>query len=160
MKFVISDKDRFDISCINLLSCEEAELLLTPEQKVLGEMWWLGSSVADHSAGVVDRKGQISSASVAFADFGVRPALRFMSNINARVGDKIEIGGETWTVVVTSAVADSVALCDRIVGHTRYCNDLSVSNDFESSDIKSWLDTWAWERGFASNQTLEMLSMR
>lgn len=166
MKFIVDEKDinnYFILTDVGLLSSEEAEVLLTDTKRNLHTSWWL--SPADNTASglrVVDESGAIVKApSVASGwDLGVRPALRFTCSARVNVGDQLVIGKETWMVALVSPVSDSIAVCDRIVGKTKFCS--GAVTDYRDSDVRCWILDWAAGRGIlpaSLQQVLNNLTM-
>ena len=147
-----------DIKEVTLLSVEEAKAL-SQDQLNLGSWWWLRSPGFYEYAAYVDFAGEVSDYghSVVNSDIGVRPALRIsnLKSSNLNLGDKISVGGETWTII-----SKDLALCDCIVGKTCFrekvgvfCPDVKV---YEQSDIKKWLENWAMDRGIMPGNDIEL----
>lgn len=151
MKFCFDNSDvgvRINISDITLLDEQEAEYLVPPVKRRNEEAWWLRSSdKADRNLYLVSRDGTIAKKNSPYLELGVRPALRFRCNADVHAGDTLSVGNEDWTVLMTSAVSDSIALCNRVVGLSRYDSSRVVSTDFEGTSIKEFVNEWAMDRG-------------
>lgn len=70
---VKSDLSPEIVDSVFLLSPEEAEKLLTPEQRTAKESWWLRT--AGNSTAIVNPDGRISSEGSADISLGIRPAM-------------------------------------------------------------------------------------
>lgn len=70
---VKSDLSHEIVDSVFLLSPEEAEKLLTPEQRTAKESWWLRT--AGNSTAIVNPDGRISSEGSADISLGIRPAM-------------------------------------------------------------------------------------
>lgn len=145
---VVTKKEAdLDIAEVTLLSAEEYEAAkdVIPMRD---EFWWLRSPCSEGSnrAGFVDDRGRLDFDGVDNEYVGVRPALRIrkLRSSNLSRGDKFELARHVWTIV-----SDSLALCDDIVGYTRFRKDWKdeEANDYESSDIRAWLECWAVGEG-------------
>lgn len=155
-KHIITTQDiDLVITDVTLLSIEEYEANKDSIPPIF-ECWWLRSPGSDSSnvANVYD-DGYVNDDNVDY-DNNVRPvvALRLpesgISNLN--VGDKIEMAGHTWTIL-----RDGLALCDDVVGRAAFRKDWKAkdANVYEVSDIKKWLERWAFENGInVANQTI------
>lgn len=147
---IVKEEKNINITDITLLTKEEAEIV--PESLVrANSAWWLRSpGIHEFRVLLVDSgHGSINTVGLpAAAENGVRPALK-ISNLwssDLSVGDKFELAGREWTVI-----NGDTALCDDIVGKTaflknydEYTDDI---NDYEQSDIKRWLKSWANKNG-------------
>lgn len=106
------------------------------------DSWWLRTPGADScSVACVLANGNVNTTDC-FYDFipqGVRPAVIFNDGSNVSVSDKLEIGGNVYTVLDTNyeGVGKALALCDKCVANTFF--DLS-SNAWETSQLKHWLE--------------------
>lgn len=142
------------ITEITLLSIEEAEKL--PEHILeLGEWWWLRSPGGFYySAGYIAEDGSIYAFGydVDFPDGAVRPVLRInnLESLNLKVGDAINVAGYYWTIIT-----EDLALCNVAVGNTCFRQEWAEmdSNNYETSDIKVWLENWARENCLEIEET-------
>lgn len=143
VKRYIEQEIELDIEGVTLLSVEEAKKL--PEDILsCGYWWWLRSpGYNDGSAAVVLHYGTVREHGfrVNRVDGAVRPAFIISSieSANLKFGDKIKIMGIEATVI-----SDKLALADEPVGHTYFRKDFKApdANDYEKSDIKTWLEDW------------------
>lgn len=139
-----------DVQEITLLSVEEAKAL-SRDQLNLGSWWWLRSPGFYEYAAYVDFAGEVSDYghSVVSSNIGVRPALRIsnLKSSNLNSGDKISVGGETWTII-----SKDLALCDCIVGRTFFRKKRAYSAPTlkctNSQTLRSGLRTGRWKRVF------------
>ena len=151
-----------EIAEITLLSAKEAGSLLTEKQGLSDSYWWLRSpGNYPDCAAYVDCGGKVRAGGtdVDNIDFGVRPALRFSNpeSSNLVPGDSFEAGGERWTII-----DDNLALCDRIIEKSVFRTDTNApdANDYEKSDVKTWLENWALEKGIYTTAQLEQMQGR
>ena len=129
-----------DVISADLLSIEEVKVL---PQWILanGHWWWLqspgytcynaafvyiGGSVDTYGHNVDDTKG------------GVRPTLKVSNLPNLTIGETVGIFG----LLAQYIGNDSVLLCEPI-GYHRFDAE---SNNYERSEIKSYLDDWFEEK--------------
>ena len=144
---VITTEVFLDIEEITLLTTEEARLV---PRRILaaGDNWWLRSPGYDvRLAAYVYLDGFVLiDGYIVDNAFGVRPALRIcnFSSANLNLGDKLKLAGETWTVI-----SEDFVLCDDIIGECAFRHDYKTpdANDYEKSDVKKYLETWAKDRG-------------
>lgn len=138
------------ISEITLLSKEEysfAEEVIRP----IDGWWWLRSpGYSQDNAALVRYAGSLSSTYVGNDSGCVRPALRIRNpkSSNLKVGDKLQVAGYVWTIVLGTA-DKFVALCDDSIGTIAFRYDWKAddANDFEKSDVKRYLNEWAEQKG-------------
>ncbi|MBR6252749.1 MAG: hypothetical protein IKR04_02805 [Clostridia bacterium] len=146
-KKIIKQEIDLDIAKITLLSEEEYEAAknIIP---VRDDRWWLRSPIEFFepiATYLVSKVGKLDSSYVPDI-YGVRPALKIrnLKSSGLIIEDKIELAWHAWTVI-----SDELALCDDIVGHTFFREDMKAedANNYEKSDIKKWLENWAAENG-------------
>lgn len=130
-----------EITGITLLAAEEARAL-PGDIRSIGKSWWLRSpGYYDYYAEFVYSDGLVCQiGDFVHFEHGVRPALVFNpESSNLSEGDHFEAAGHTWTVI-----AKNKALCDGIIGKCAFrANYRTVNaNNFETSDIKKFLDKW------------------
>lgn len=130
---------------ITLLSLEEYQEL-EPNISLLNRLWWLRSPGFDDisAAFVIGAYGffNVIGFIVGLA-FGVRPALVLESS-NLQVGDNFEFGNHTFTVI-----SEKYALCNDSIGDHCFREDWKAkdANDYEKSDVKKYIESWAKEHG-------------
>ena len=143
---------------ITLLSKEEAETLLTQEQRVLTRRyscykatkeyrweWWLRSpsAVDAEMIEVVRRDGTISDTNWLNDNCCVRPVLltEDLTSLGLNKGDKFEFGGYTFTII-----SEGYALCDDGLTNMTFRKDDAdpegANNDYETSDVKKYIENW------------------
>lgn len=135
-----------EIKEVTLLSAEEYEAY-KEYIKPISNWWWLRTP-AQYSFGAlvvfpisgVDRSG----LDVYTGDVSVRPALRVNLESKLKTGEKVEIAGHAWT-----AISTELLLCDQEIGKYSFRWNRSVddANNFQNSDIRKYLNTWAHEKG-------------
>lgn len=111
------------------------------------EWWWLCSTGSrPTNASSVGPYGSIDYCGVCDSGVYVRPAL-IISNLKSydlSVGDKFKAVSHTWTVI-----SDNIALCDGNIG--KHCFNSNPkkenSNDYETSDVKKYINEWAEKEG-------------
>lgn len=156
----IKEKVDLDIQQITLLLADEVSSL--SESVLATESWWWLRSPGNNPSRVacVDNDGSVFTygCNVNYG-YGVRPALRInkLKHLGFNVGDKIEVGDESWTVI-----SEDLALCDRIVGASafRWASTAPDANVYEKSDIKMWLDQWTLEKGIVTQENIELFHTR
>lgn len=123
---------------ITLLTVEEYKRY-KPQIPHVNDWWWLRSPGCDQ-----DYAADVSSAGVVSltgygvdSDYGaVRPALR-SKIIDLSVGEQVIALGNRWTVIDTG-----LAISNEVVARKRFDGN---SNDWETSELKEWLEEWARE---------------
>lgn len=156
----IKEKVDLDIQQITLLLADEVSSL--SESVLATESWWWLRSPGNNPgrAAYVDDDGKVNTIGyLVRCKFDVRPALRInkLKHLGFNVGDKIEVGDESWTVI-----SEDLALCDRIVGASafRWASTAPDANVYEKSDVKIWLDQWALEKGIVTQENMEQFHIR
>lgn len=144
------------VTGITLLSVEEYEEAKTHIIPIKG--WWWLRSPGNHSclAALVNR-GRVSTfGNRVNSTLGVvRPAL-LIQNLNSfklKHGDRIlDYAEHDWTVI-----SDTMALCDDGIGTHCFHGDCEApdANDYEQSDVKKSLETWAAEKGIICEKKME-----
>lgn len=135
--------DTPNIVGVTLLTVEEAKSL-SIHQRHAKSNWWLRSPGDKNSLvlGVFGYTGVINDGGFnTFGYLGVRPALK-ISNLNSSnlgFGDSFEFAGYTWTVI-----SNDKALCNTIIDYSAFREDwrAKYANDYETSDVKKYLDKW------------------
>lgn len=145
------------IKCATLLSTEEAENLLTIEERKCkgtqeainnglfvadngNSCYWLRSAgYSDGFACIVSFVGCVYNYySVRYPNIGIRPALILnLQSSNLRVGDGFEFGDYTFKII-----SNSLALCDVIIDVCPFNQNKKDGNDYETSCIKKKVDEW------------------
>ena len=128
-----------EITGATLLTVDEANELVTVEDRACGSWWWLRSPGVDRllSACVYsDGSVYADGYTVDYGSGGVRPALKIenLALSNLKIGDTFCFGGKLFKLI-----SDRLALCETIIGISRF--DKS-SNDYAHSEIKSYVDHW------------------
>ena len=140
-----TQQTEIDINDITLLSIEEYEQTKEIVPLVI-QYWWLRSpGTYDNNVAVVLIGGSVNYFGLFVPDsYGVRPALILnMQSSNLQIKDKFIFADYTWTVI-----GENLALCDSVVGTTYFRKDWEAedSSEYETSDIKKWLEDWLKER--------------
>lgn len=128
---------------VTLLSAEEAETLLTREERKYNYCWWLRSpGYYSNFTCYVYNSGDVHSSgrSVDFYS-GVRPALNIdISSSNIKTGDVFNYGGKEFKVI-----SDSLAwMHNSDIGCYAFRKEWQVknANEYEASDVKKFIDKW------------------
>lgn len=131
------------IEDITLLSKEEYKQNEDIIPLINVEGWWLRSH-SKHYANDIHfiwgEDGEIDSYGlVAEKALAIRPALQISKSMSLTPGDKLEIFGKSWTVL-----NDNLVLCDTAINNMLFRKDYNISdaNNYETSDIKTYLDNW------------------
>lgn len=134
-----------EITGITLLSTEEAENI-PRELRSMHDFWWLRSpGCFEGNAAIVKYDGLISLDGY-YVDrnrYGVRPALIFdPESSDLKLKDEFRMAGYNWTVIT-----ENMALCNGIIAYKPFREDWQAkdANNYEKSDIKTYLENWAKE---------------
>ena len=161
---------------VTLLSIEEAARV--PEKlRAIGRWWWLRSpGMAVARACYVGRDGSTSPVGYYVGNspyeneegscIGVRPALVIgnLKALNFVMGEEIELAGHRWTII-----SGNMALCNDVIGEQEFRKYLRTEHDsfttkdgssyplvqlnkYEYSDVKAFLDEWAFKNGLLVRQ--------
>lgn len=142
---------------ITLLSVEEYMAAKAHIMPING-WWWLRSPGCNSgSAAYVMSDGGVNSYGyfVRGAHGVVRPAL-LIQNLNffkLKPGDRIlNYAKHGWTVI-----SDTMALCDDGIGKHCFHEDWETqeANDYEKSDVKRFLESWAAKNGIICGAKME-----
>lgn len=123
---------------ITLLTAEEYKRY---EDRIpLVNYWWWLRSPGDFSSsaaiiligGAVDFDGN----SVTYVSNAVRPALKSVI-LNLPIGASFIALGNRWVMI-----DEGMAISQNVITHRRYD---AKSNDWETSELKQWLERWAKE---------------
>lgn len=133
------------LASITLLSLEEYQEL-KPNISLLNHWWWLRSpgDSAYEAAFVHGADGFVDAAGLDVGGaFGVRPALVLESS-TLQIGDIFEFGNHIFTVI-----SDKYALCNGSIGNHCFREDWKAkdANNYETSDVKKYIESWAKEHG-------------
>ena len=102
----------------------------------LDEPWWLKPAEScSNMCAIADGRSYVSDAADVPA---VRPAL-IAKAYNFTVGHEVDYGGKRWTYI-----GDNYFLCNTAFCKMAFRKDENAAdaNDYESSDIKAYLDNW------------------
>ena len=139
---IVTENIYLNIEEVRLLS-EEEYIKYKDDIPLLNEWWWLQPSGRNHYlATIVSYDGLLFGRCVDVACAVVRPVL-IISNLkscNLSVGNKFKAANHTWTVI-----SDTIALCDDSIGKQCFNSNRKEenSNNYETSDIKKYIDEWA-----------------
>lgn len=143
-----------DVTGITLLSIEEYEAAKEFIQLIHCWCWWWLRSPGYYSrlAAYVNDFGRVYTRGfyVNSTYIVVRPALRIanLNSLDLNTGDQIiGLAGHDWTVI-----SDDMAICNDGIGEHCFRKDWREpdANDYEKSDVKKFLETWAEEKGIIS----------
>ena len=152
---ISTKKEDIVLTGITLLS-EEEYLEYKDKITAVNKHWWLRSpgrtdilaAYVFGEDGFVDVNGDYAG----FA-FGVRPALCIGDLKSLQVGDKFELAKYSWTII-----SDKYALCDYVIGHSAFQKgkpNIGRFNDYETSDVKQYVESWAKENGIEFDKELD-----
>ena len=122
-------EEELEITGATLLSIEEVEKYLTESEREYSDFWWVRSPSCNSycAQSVVDRHC-------------VRPALQIsnLKSSNFKIGDTFEIGDYKFKVI-----SDNLAwMYKQDIGHYAFNEDFKNGNDYETSDVKKFVDKW------------------
>lgn len=146
-----SETKKLDFTKITPLSIEEFRSLkdkIPPTKEKIGilpDCWWLRSPGDDAFRAAIVYGTYNHADATGFnvdGEYGVRPALCISNLESLQVGDKFELAKHHWTII-----SDKYALCDDIIGESPFRKNYKAknANDYEASDVKQYLETWAKE---------------
>ena len=129
-----------EINGATLLSTTDAENLLTRTQRKYNNWWWLRSAggSSDYACGVNSGGYCRDYCDTHDTYIGVRPALKInLNSSNLKVGDCFTLG--MWDFEI---ISDTLAFMSRQdIGTQPFSKD-GRTNDYEQSDIKTYVDRW------------------
>lgn len=126
-----------------LLSREEAEELLTKEERFYENWWWLRSpGYYSFDTCYVNFGGYVyDDCYTNYAGGGVRPALKInISSSDVKVGDVFMFGGKEFKIISPELAwmhNDDIGTCA-----FREKRDAPDANVYEVSDVKNYVDAW------------------
>lgn len=133
-----------EIHGATLLSVEEAEELLTKDERKYHNWWWLRSpGYFQYYAAYVLPSGSVLryGSYVRTDDVCIRPALKIsnLESSNLKIGDLFEFGGKQFKII-----SDTLAFCldDIGTGCFRDDGEAKNANIYKESDIKKYIDNW------------------
>ena len=141
------------ITLLSVEEYEEAKAYIAP----IGHWWWLRSPGDSGSAALVSTSGDVCTGGfLVDVSYGaVRPALEVdnLKSFNLNPEDKIiDLAGHDWTVI-----SDTMALCDDSIGGHCFRENWKApdANDYEQSDVKRFLESWAAKNGIICGAKME-----
>ena len=140
---ITKEQINIDIKDIALLSIEEYEKCKDIIPKIK-EYWWLRTPSYNSTGhvGYIDPNGNMNykGGFSVFDQIGVRPILITNKNFSKNnLGNKIYFINYKWTIINSN-----ILLWDDIIAQTYFHSDwlANDANDYETSDIKKWLENW------------------
>lgn len=142
------------ITLLSVGEYEKAKAYIAP----IGDWWWLRSPGRDSSSAahvIPDGGVHTDGSNVDYTNNVVRPALEVdnLKSFNLNPEDKIiDLAGHDWTVI-----SDTVVLCDDSIGWHCFREDWKApdANDYEQSDVKRFLESWATKNGIICGAKME-----
>lgn len=133
-----------DVGGVTLLSGRKAGMFPS-YVRAYSTWWWLRSpGYSSNFAAFVFSDGDVfgNGEDVSFSNGAVRPALLLnIQSSNLNNGDTIKVFDHNWYF------QDNLALLmDEPLTKMPFNADVSKGNDYETSDIKEWLDNWLKEQ--------------
>jgi hypothetical protein len=138
---------------INLLTIEEFEKYkdLIPALRIHGvaQHYWLRpTNDAERPFWIADSEHSLDWNFPSSYEY-IRPSLRISeNNTTTKIGDKIHLFGESWTVL-DSNNDEMLVLCDDYIAY-RDMTDYTSNWDF--CDLKKWLNDWLLEMQKVNNE--------
>lgn len=136
-------EEELEITGAMLLSAEEAEKYLTHKERIYDSAWGLCSPCYDcDCAAYVGCSGYTHNYFGVDVDyeFGVRPALQIknLESSNLKIGDTFEIGDYEFKVI-----SENLAwMFKQDIGRCEFNKYLANGNNYETSDVKKFVDKW------------------
>ena len=141
--FEITIEEKLEFTGATLLSIEEAEALLTIEERAYDKRWWLRSpgyfsfSIANvYYVGNVNYYGY----GVNYSNACVRPALQIknLEYSTLEIGDRFKMGDYEFKII-----SDNLAwMYKQDIGQYAFNKDYEKGNNYETSDVKKFIDKW------------------
>lgn len=138
------------IQGIGLLSKAQYDAARKNKQTIkdITQAWWLKDSDPQsprmYHFSIHPTKGVCDNTNIDDL-LAVRPVLYISDYRQAGldIGDSFEVYGLTWTIILKG-----IALCDHHLGREPFRNDYKAKDvgDYESSDVKKFLDKWLSEQ--------------
>ncbi len=140
------------IKSATLLSVDEAERLLSKQDREYHSWWWLRSpGFYQNYAAFVNDVGSVYyyGTSVNIGDGCVRPALNIdLDSSDLKIGDVFDFGGKKFKII-----SSHLAFCLDDIGEACFRKDWRAvdAENYELSDIKRFIDSWfeettKWEK--------------
>jgi len=136
-------EEELEITGATLLSVEEVIEYLTEEEIEYNDMWWLRSpgTYSDYVA-CVNYDGYIYNYGNYVNDRTnyVRPALQIknLESSNFKIGDIFEIGNYEFKIISKNLAW----MYEQDIGCCAFNEDFEKGNDYETSDVKKFVDKW------------------
>lgn len=150
-------KEELEITGATLLSIEEAEEYLRRVERAYNCWWWLRSpgDYYNYTANVY-YYGDIykNGHNVGYNNGYVRPALQIknLESSNFKIDDIFELGGFEFKII-----SDNLAwMYKQDIGQYVFNKDVKKGNDYETSDVKEFIDKW-FERIVMFNRRAEKM---
>lgn len=140
VKKIITQDEELDITEATLLTTEEAEML--PHRlRNYKNQWWLRSpGYSQNFVAYVSSGGPIiyGGLYVCYSEVAVRPALKIrnLESSNLTIGDTFVFHNKRFEVIDAET-----AFCLEDIDTHRFCPNRQ-SNDYETSDVKKYVDDW------------------
>ncbi len=154
---IIRELDVFDlqISDVTLLSLGEAKSVERLLRACKSGRWWLrtardvdDSYVSYVATGVIFERGHDVTT-----ELEVRPVLKLepgcLPSLGFHKGDKFSVSDLEYLVV-----SDDMAVLNGSVKNMAFNYDIHNGNDYETSDVKHFLDDWSLQQGFIKSSNL------
>ena len=115
--------------------------------------WWIYA----HNKNQEDVPIVVSRSDILSKDYnvtellGVRPILHISHSGDLKLRDKFEFAGHMWKVILDDT--DIIAISKDVIGvnqfnNENYMNEDGINpNDYEHSEIKEYIDSWAKDNG-------------
>lgn len=134
-----------EVEKITLLSAEEAEKV-SEENLVYNYWWWLRSPgyYPNTTAGIYEFDDLVDyhSGYIRYEDGAVRPAL--IINQKTKLYENIKVFDKYWTYIGNNLYL--LASFEKPLTTMAFNSDESKGNDYETSDVKKFLDNWLKEQ--------------
>lgn len=140
-------EEELEITKATLLSIKEAEEYLTNEERKYERWWWLRSpsSYSGYTAGV-NSNGNIYNrgSRVTYINDCVRPALQItnLESSNLKIGDTFKISDYEFKIISKELAWMYKQDIGRHAFNTDYKEENKEGNNYETSDVKKYVDKW------------------
>lgn len=149
-KSLDNDVLELEIENVTLLSAEEYKQF-KDNIPLISDFWWLRSNgINRYFVSYVYEDGDVLDYGYSVDEaFGVRPALIIsnLKSLNLNIGDELKVNDNAYTVI-----SDDMIICRELIGSQPFNKYRIKGNEYETSDIRQFVNKWAGDQGFKTKQ--------
>lgn len=142
--------EKFDVWDVTLLTVEEVRGL-SKKFLMSDNDWWLRSGSQSGFVSFVYSDGSAISVTSPNQNLGVRPVIKAsnLGSLGLSVGETFKISDDFHGSEYYLVISDDMIITENFVFCCVFNNDISKGNDYETSYIKSLVESWSEDYGFA-----------